>query len=322
MDDRQVRYGVVGIGRITTQSIAPALRAARNATLVAAASRDLGRARSLGSPRSYGSYEQLLRDPEVDVVYIGTHNGLHKTIAIEALNCGKHVLCEKPLARNALECEEILRVAERSGRHIVEAFMYRYHPQIRVAVELLRAGEIGDLVAVEASFQFHMTTVDDVRSRPEWGGGSLLDVGSYCVNATRLFLGEDPVDVRAMALIDRTSGVDSNVQGLLRYDNGTHSVISCGFDGGLHQKLVLVGTRGTICLDEPFIPWSGRPTLTLLRERHKEVLPMPTADPYQLEIEDLSRAILEGTSPLLASNEGLLNARLLDRIAIAFSTPH
>jgi predicted dehydrogenase len=283
--------------------------------MVAAASRDLNRARSMGAPRSYGSYEQLLDDPEVDAVYIGTHNGLHKKLTIQALRCGKHVLCEKPLANSASECEEILRVAEHENRLVVEAFMYRYHPQIQVVFSLLRAGEIGDLRAIEASFRFHLTAPDDVRLRPDWGGGSLLDVGSYCVNASRLFLGDNPSNVHAVATIAKPSGVDTSFHGVLEYANGTHSTISCGFDGGLHQKLVIIGTQGTIALDEPFIAWTGAPTLRILRGREEEVARMPSVDTFVLEIEDLADAILTGASPLLRPEEGLRNARVLDRLA-------
>lgn len=302
---------------MTRERFAPALLSTEQAVLQAAASRDIRRAEALAPRRAYDSYSALLRDPDVDAVYVATHNGLHKALAIEALRCGKHVLCEKPLGCTAEECESMVAAAEATQRLLVEAFMYRHHPQIARAQELVRERVIGELVGVEAAFHFHLTRAQDVRLRPEWGGGALLDVGCYCVNIARLFLGDAPRDVHAWATYDRAHGVDTRFHAVLEYESGTHAGLSCGFEGGLHQRAVLIGTEGALELSEPFVTWARPPRLTLKVGATEQVTECDPVNTFRLEIEDLCTAILSGRPPLLKANEGLLNARILDRIAAA-----
>jgi predicted dehydrogenase len=317
MNSSQVRFGIVGVGRITREQFAPALLSTEDAVLLAAASRDIRRAEALGPQRAYDSYATLLGDPDVDAVYIATHNGLHKELVLEALRNGKHVLCEKPLGRTAAECEEMTATADATQRLLVEAFMYRYHPQTRKAQELLQERAIGDLMVVEASFRVHMTQANDVRLRPEWGGGALLDVGCYCVNFARQFLGDSPRDVQAWAKIDDVYGIDTSFHAVLEYESGKHAAISCGFVGGLHQRAALIGTEGVISLNEPFVTWMRRPRVTVQVGDTERVIEFEPVNTFRMEIEDLCKAILSGTPPLLRSNEGLLNARILDRLVAA-----
>ncbi|MFQ6046177.1 MAG: Gfo/Idh/MocA family protein [Gemmatimonadales bacterium] len=317
MRTRKVRFGIVGVGRITREQFGPALESTKHAVLQAAASRELRRAEALGPHRAYDSYSALLRDPDVDAVYIATHNGLHRDLVLEALRWGKHVLCEKPLGRTADECEEMVAAAEAADRLLVEAFMYRHHPQIARAQELVREGVIGELKAVEASFSVHLTTANDVRLRPEWGGGSLLDLGCYCVNFVRLFLGDAPREVHAWADIDPTHGVDMSHHGVLAYESGKRACVSCSFRGGLHQRAVLIGTDGVIELSDPFVTWLGPPRLVVRTGDAEQVTEFEPVNTFRMEIDDLSTAILHGTPPLLKSNEGLLNAQVLDRLTAA-----
>ena len=157
-----VRFGVIGVGRIAANAFVPALEASPLATLAAAASRDLERARSVRPARAYADYGELLADSEVEAVYIATHNGLHRDLSLQALACGKHVLCEKPLGRNASECQQVASAARDAGLHLVEAFMYRHHPQIARARELVDGGAIGELRTVEASFSFRASILPPV----------------------------------------------------------------------------------------------------------------------------------------------------------------
>jgi predicted dehydrogenase len=316
-----VRFGIVGVGRIARDQFAPALASTQCAVLQAAASRDIRRAEALGPRRAYDSYSALLADPDVDAVYVATHNGLHKDLTLEALSRGKHVLCEKPLGRTAEECEAMVAAAKTTGRLLVEAFMYRHHPQIRRAQQLVRDGVIGELMTVEATFRFRLTRAHEVRLRPEWGGGSLLDVGCYCVNFARLFLGHVPRDVHAWATMDAVHGVDTSVHAVLEYESGKSAGLSCGFDAGPHQRAVLIGTEGVLDLSEPFVTWRRRPRLTVRTGDTEQVTEFDLVNTFRLEIEDLCAAILGGTSPLLASDEGLLDARILDRVAAA-AAPH
>lgn len=317
MATRHVRFGIVGAGRIARDQFAPALAGSEHAVLHAAASRNLRRAESLGPRRAYGSYEALLRDPDVDVVYVATHNGLHRNVVVEALRAGKHVLCEKPLGRSADECEEMVAAADAAGRHLVEAFMYRHHPQIAEARRKVDAGAIGELTAVEVSFSFRLTGEDDVRLKLEWGGGALLDVGCYGVDFARLFLGDAPRDVHAWAEIDATHGVDRSFHGILDYAAGGHAIVSCGFDGGLYQRAALIGTEGALVLREPFVTWQREPRLVLDTGGDERVTTFEAVNTFRLEIDDLATAVLSGGPPLLGPEEGLLNARILDRLAAA-----
>ncbi len=312
----KLRFGLIGAGRIARNQIAPAIHSATHATLYAAASRELVRAESVRPERAYDSYDALIGDPAVDAVYIATHNGLHKDLSIAALRAGKHVICEKPLAMNARDCEEMLRVAESSGRLLAEAFMYRHHPQIARAQELVRSGAIGELMAVEASFRFPLANPDDVRMNAEWGGGSLLDVGCYCVSASRLFLGDSPVGMTAMAAIHPVKRVDTSVQGVLDYGFGRYAIISCGFDSGVHQKVVLCGTEGTIELKHPFKSWTGRPQIVVRTKDGEEIVEFEAVNTFALEVDDLARAIQEGGQPLVTAADAARNLKILDELAV------
>ena len=319
MNGHRVRFGIVGAGRIARNQLAPALARADRAVLHAAASRDLERARALGPERAYDAYEALLRDPDVDAVYVATHNGLHRELVLAALRAGKHVLCEKPLGRSADECREMVAAADAADRFLVEAFMYRHHPQIAEARRRVADGAIGEVTAVEASFSFHLTEPDDVRLRREWGGGALLDVGCYCVSFARLFLGDEPRDVHAWADIDERHGVDRSFHGVLDFAAGTHATLSCSFDGGLYQRAAVIGTEGALTLTEPFVTWQRPPRLVIRRGETEQTTTFEPVNTFQREVEDLATAILDGTPPLLAPDEGLRNARILDRLAAAAS---
>ena len=311
------RFGLIGAGRIARNQIAPAIHAARRATLYAAASRELSRGESMRPERAYDSYTALIADPHVDAVYIATHNGLHKELSIAALRAGKHVICEKPLAMNARDCEEMLRVAESTGLLLAEAFMYRHHPQIARAQELVRSGAIGELKTVEASFRFPLSNVDDVRMNAEWGGGALLDVGCYCVSASRLFLGDSPVSMQAVATIHPVKNVDTSFQGVMRYEGDRYAIISCGFDSGVNQKVVLSGSAGVIELNHPFKSWTGKPQILVKIKDHEETIAFDAVNTFALEVDDLARAIQEGGRPLVGADDALNNLRILDRLATA-----
>ena len=312
---RRIRFGVLGAGRIVQNRVGPALHAAGNATFDGAASRDPARARALSPDRVYASYDALIADPDIDAVYIGAHNGLHRDLTLAALASGKHVLCEKPLGRNAAECEEMIAAAAAADRHLVEAFMYRHHPQLARVQQLVQDGAIGPVQSVEASFRFRLTREHDVRWRSEWGGGALLDVGCYCVNASRLFLGGASVRARALAAYHPTHGVDVSVQGALGFPDGRVATISCGFDGGLHQQVTLIGTGGMIRLEEPFIARTDAPSITVQGADRDARIVSERVNTYMLEIEDLARAILSGGRPLLPASDALENARALDLLA-------
>ena len=311
-----VRFGVIGAGRIAQEAFAPAVHKAGNAVLCAAASRDPARAREMNPGRVHDSYEALLADPEVEAVYVATHNGLHRDLSVAAMRAGKHVLCEKPLGRNVAECEEMIAVAEETDRQLVEAFMYRHHAQWVKAQELVAAGAIGELRTVEASFSYHLRNMEDVRMNSEWGGGGLLDVGCYCVNVCRLFLGDEPRRVKALGHFHSEKKVDVALHAILDYGEGRFGVISSGFDAGLRNRVLLSGTGGVIEVPAAFIGWRDETEIVLHRDGadDPERFSFPPRDLFQAEIEDLSDAIRGGGAPMLSTQEALANARIIDRL--------
>lgn len=320
---RQLRLGIVGAGRIAQNAIAPGAHRARNVEFVAAASRDLTRAQALGARRAYDSYAALLDDPEVDAVFITAHNGLHCSLSIDALRKGKHVICEKPLAPTVAECERMVEEAKRADRQLMEAFMYRFHPQIGALQQAVHAGRIGEVRHVRASFHFHLSRPDDVRLVREWGGGALLDVGCYGVNASRLFLGEDVADVTASVTRGPT-GVDVEGTASLAFQSGAIADISWGFVGPMRQQLVLTGSEGSASLNWAFA-YRGEPhVLEISSSGTTERLEFGQTDTYQLEIEDFAGAILEEREPLLPADDGLVNTRVMERIVegVAVDCPH
>lgn len=312
-----VRLGIVGVGRIVRNRFAPALARTHAATLQAAASRDRSRAEALEPRRAYSSYAALLEDPDVEAVYIATHNGLHRDLAVAAFAEGKHVLCEKPLGRSAAECEEMAVAARTAGCLLMEAFMYRHHPQIAEVARVVGSGAIGDLTRVEATFHIPPPDRSDVRMHRAWAGGSLFDVGCYCVHLARTFLGDDPHEVRAQATFDPECDIDMALEGELAYPSGTRASLACSFTGGFEQRALLIGTAGTLELREPFVTWERPPVLTVRTEHDERVTTFDPVDTFRLEIENFSAAIRGTAAPLLPAEDGLKNARIIDRLLAA-----
>jgi len=310
---RPVQFGIIGAGRIARNAIAPAIAGAHNAELAAAASRDVERARAMSPRRAYASYDALLDDADIEAVFIATHNGLHRDLAIAALARGKHVLCEKPLACDARQCAEMVAAARQHKRLLAEAFMYRHHACMADARRLIAEGTIGELRTVEATFSFLLEKPDDVRWNAAWGGGSLLDVGCYCVNACRFFFDALPAAVTAMGRFHPEHGVDVALHGVLQFSDSRFGVISCGFDGGRRNKMIACGTHGTLTLPVGFgvnqLPVS---LLFDVRGERREIQYEP-ADVYRAQIEQFACAV-RGATPLLPAEDGWRNALVMDAL--------
>ena len=317
-----LRWGILGPGRIAPRLVR-AVAACRRGELVAVASRDGARAAAFaaahGIPRSFGSYEALLGAPDVDVVYIALPNHLHAAWTTRALEAGKHVLCEKPLALTVADVDAIAAAADRAGRIAVEAFMYLHHPQILRAVDLARSGALGRLEVVNGSFSFFLTQPDDPRADPSMGGGSLWDVGCYPVSFARRVAGEEPDLVAALARLDER-GVDRTFVGQMRFPSGLLAQFDSGFAAPDRQRLEIVGGDATLVLDHPFlsVPDGPPPSLTLVRGGEARRIEVPAVDQYAAEVDDLTAAILDGTDPrvsLLFSRGSIAALVDLDRAA-------
>jgi predicted dehydrogenase len=308
-----VRWGVLGTGKINERFLLHAPEAS-NAEFVAVGSRTIDRARDLASrygiARAHGSYDELLADPAVDVVYINVPNALHHEWTMHALRAGKHVLCEKPYSRHAAEVVDAFDTADAAGLLLMEGFMWRHSPQARLFMELLP--QIGEMQAVHATFSFVIASRDDVRLRPDLDGGSLMDVGCYCVSGVRMALGREPDRVHAEQFIGE-SGVDERFSGLLHFDGDVSATIAAGFHSEA-ARLEAIGRDGTLLLP---LAWLGKATALLLNGRE---IPVTPDDQYRLEVENLSAAILGQTQPLLGRDDALGQARAIEALYAAAAT--
>jgi xylose dehydrogenase (NAD/NADP) len=305
-----VRFGVVSTARINLKLLAGARKSDR-VEVTAVASRDTERARTYAAehaiPRSHGSYEALLADSDVDAVYISLPNSLHVDWSIRALEAGKHVLCEKPLTRRPEEAERAFDVAERAGRHLMEAFMWRHNPQTARLVELVEDGAIGELRLVRAAFSFPLAELANVRLRADLDGGSLMDVGCYCVSAVRLLAGE-PERVEGVQVL-ASSGVDVRFAGTVLHADGVVSHFDSALDLPDRSELEAIGSDGSLAVSDP---WHARsPGLELRRGDTAERIEIEPADSYQLELENLADAIEGRGSPLLGREDAVGQARAI-----------
>jgi predicted dehydrogenase len=305
-----LRLGLLSTARINRRILA----ASRNTGLVdvvAVSSRDLARAeaygREHGIERSHGSYEGLLADEDVDAVYIALPNALHADWSRRAVEAGKHVLCEKPLTDRPDAADELFDLAERRGTVLTEAFMYRHNPQTRRLEELVRDGAIGRLQLVRTSFTFLLEREPDVRLDPELGGGSVLDLGAYCISGARLLAGE-PEAVFGRQVLGPT-GVDELFTGSLAFAGGVHGLFDCGLRLPFRASLEAVGTEGSVVVDDPWL--CSTPGIELRRNGGVERIAIEEADSYLLELEDFARAVAGESLPLLGRDDALGQARTL-----------
>jgi predicted dehydrogenase len=286
---------LLSTARINRALIPPLKSSARN-QLAAVASRSLANAgayaREWEIPGAYGSYEDLLADPEIDVVYNPLPNSLHAEWTIKAARAGKHVLCEKPLALTLAEVDAISAAAAQAGVVVAEAFMYRHHPQTLKVKELVQAGEIGEIWLVRGSFTFSISNPNDVRLNPALGGGSIWDVGCYPISYARYILGREPEAVFGCRVTGE-SGVDEAFAGQLQFAGNAFAQFDSGFRSPVRTHLEIVGRSGSIMVPTPFKP-GRQEKLMLTRDSETRTIGIPGQELYLGEVEDLADAVLLG----------------------------
>lgn len=306
-----VRWGVLSTANIGRAAVNPAIQGSSNGELVAVASRDGDSARSFaeshGIPDSYGSYQALLDAPDIDAVYIPLPNSMHLEWTLKALGAGKHVLCEKPLALDVAECEEMIAAAEDAGRILMEAFMYRFHPRFERAASLINGGAIGELRTLRSAFTFKLTNPANIRFDASLGGGSLMDVGCYCVNVIRTLANAEPVEVQASANWS-DSGVDDHMAGILRFENGVLGHFDCSLSLERREFFEAAGTEGTLLVDDAFVPGKGDVSIEERRGRKgaKEHL-VAGVDEYQQMVEHFADCVISGKAPRYGAQEAAAN---------------
>lgn len=295
-----VRWGVLGVADIAVKRVIPAIQRSGSSQIIAIASRTADKAseaaRTLGIPRSYGSYEALLDDPEVEAVYNPLPNHLHVPWTVRAAEAGKHVLCEKPIACSAREARELLPVRDRTGMEIGEAFMVRTHPRWHAVRELVAAGRIGELKLVSGHFSYYRRDPQDIRSRVDWGGGVLLDVGCYPTTLSRWLFGNEPDEVVGVLERDPEMGIDRLVSALLRFPSGQAS-FTCGGQLVPYQRMQLLGTEGRIEVEIPFNAPDDQPCRIFVDDGRDlvgggiETIDFPAVDQYELQADRFSEAV-------------------------------
>jgi len=310
---KAVKWGILSTADINRKLLAGAAES-DDVDVVAVASRDLTRAeeyaRAWGIDRAYGTYDDLLADPEIEAVYIPLPNTMHSKWSIRALEAGKHVLCEKPFSRHIADVERAFDVAERTGLHLSEAFMYRHHPQTSRLAELVASGAIGELRVIRTAFSYSLYDAENIRLRTDVEGGSLMDVGCYCISGARL-LGGEPESVVGAAHIG-SSGTDWVFTGLMRFPGDVTALFDCGTSLPNRDELEAIGTEGSIFLDDPW--HCQKPVLELRRGDTVERIEVEAANPYRLELEDLTAAIRGERPPLLGRADALGQVRAIEAL--------
>lgn len=314
----KIRWGVLSTANIGRTQVIPAIFRAENAEMSAISSRGdrvYAAARELGIPKAYESYEALLDDPEIDAVYIPLPNNLHKEWVIKAAEKGKHVLCEKPAALSAQEAKEMIEACEANGVKFMEAFMYQLHPQHARVKEIISSGEIGEVKLIKSSHSFYLNNREgDIRMDKTMGGGSIYDVGSYCVQVIRHLTDSEPVKVQAIAELDEATGIDLTSTVYMKMDNGVKAMFDCSFDMINRNEYEVIGTEGKIK-----VPFAFRPDINggigkvVIQNNAMTREEKIYGDIYRMEIEQFSRAILDGGEPAITTESTLKNMAVLDK---------
>jgi len=326
---RKLRFGVLGAARIATMKVIPAMQRGTMTEVAAIASRDGAKAeeaaRGLGIAKAYGSYEELLADPEIDAVYNPLPNHLHVPWSIRAAEAGKHVLCEKPIGMTVAETRELIAVRDRTGVTMGEAFMVNCHPQWVRVVELVRSGQVGPLRAAVCSYGYFKLDPGNIRNIREYGGGGLMDVGCYPVHVSRLVFGEEPRRVAAVIVRDHDFETDILTSAILEYPSG-HCIFTCSTQVVGNQSMQFLGTKGKIELEIPFNPVPNEVSRIRIDDgsdvkgagiRVKEFAP---ADQYTLQGDLFARAAYEHTAPPVPLEDSVRNMAVIEAVLRAGAT--
>jgi D-xylose 1-dehydrogenase (NADP+, D-xylono-1,5-lactone-forming) len=317
-----VRWGILSTSDHARKVALPGIAQAANCRAVAVASRDVDRARAfadeLGIPRSFGSYDELLADSEIDAVYLPLPVSLHSHWALRAADAGKPVLCEKPLSANADQARTMTEAFASRGLLLREALMYRYHPLVVRAQELVRKGGIGEIRMVHAQFNASVHDETNIRMRRETGGGSLLDVGCYCTSVMRYMTGEEPVEVSALARLG-AEGVDEGFVGTMRFGSGVLGHFGCGMRTQFDCSFGVCGSTGRVLVDwGAMCAWPGEAfRIRLWRGEEYEEIEVPPTNSTQLLFEDFAGALLSGGQPRIPAEDAVRNMEALDRLMAA-----
>jgi len=310
---RPLQFGILSCARIGRRGMIHGIQNSGNAQLVGIASLKSGKARNwaleFGIPKSYESYDELIADRDIDAVYIPLPNELHKPWVVRAADAGKHILCEKPLALNAAEAEEMVDHCRRRGVLLMEAFMWRHHPRVERARRQIDTGELGELRLVKMDFSFNIDR-DDWRLDPQRGGGAMWDLGCYGINAARFFTREEPTEVHVRG-VPSSSGVDMTAGIQLKFPGGAVALLDCSFECPYRNRLEIVGTKMALEFPEGVLP-APQAELAQRTDSGTDVHFFEPANQYALQVKTFANSVMAGKL-LDPAEDGLANMRVLDR---------
>jgi predicted dehydrogenase len=320
---KKIRWGVLSTANIGLKKVLPAMQMGQYSAVTAIASRDLKKAQKaaevLGIPTAYGSYEELLADPNIDAIYNPLPNQLHVPWTIKAAAAGKHVLCEKPISLTVAEAKTLLTVRARTGVKIGEAFMIRSHTQWLRLHELLREGRIGELRSVVGFFSYFNNDPGNIRNRVECGGGALLDIGCYCIHASRYAFAQEPTRVVGLVERDPAMKIDRLTSAILDFPSG-QAIFTCSTQLIGYQRVHFLGTKGRIEIEIPFNAPKDRPTHIFIDATGDSLgggittETFPAADQYTMQGDAFSKAILEGTEVPVPLEEAIANMAVIEAV--------
>jgi predicted dehydrogenase len=314
---KKVKWGVLGVAKIATVKVIPAMQQSEWSEVTAIASRTLEKAQqaasSLGIPKAYGSYEELLSDPEIEAIYNPLPNHLHVPWSIQAAEAGKHVLCEKPISLTVAECRELIAARDQTGVKIEEAFMVRSHPQWIRARALAKSGEIGDLRAMTMAFSYNNRDPQNIRNIPDYGGGALMDIGCYPILLSRFVFAQEPTRVLGLLERDPEMGTDRLTSGILEFPAG-QSVFTCSTQMVPYQRTQILGTLGRIEVEIPVNAPPDRPQRIFVDVGEIRTEEFPICNQYTLQGDEFSRAIREGCEVPAPLEDALRNMSVIEAL--------
>jgi predicted dehydrogenase len=323
MPNKKVRWGVLGVAKIATAKVIPAMRQGRLSEVTAIASRDKDRAAQaaaeLGIPKSYGTYEDLIADPDIDAIYNPLPNHLHVPWSIKAAEAGKHVLCEKPIALSAAEAKQLIAVRDRTGVKMGEAFMVHLHPQWLRTLEIVRSGEIGEIRAFNFVFSYNNRDAQNIRNKPEFGGGAIMDIGCYPIHTSRWMFGAEPLRVSSAIEKDPSFGTDRLSSAILEYPQG-HAVFTCGTQMAPYQKAIVFGTQGRVEIEIPVNAPPDKETKIAIYAAETRTETFPVCDQYTLQGDAFSEAILNGGVVPVTVEDAIRNMAVIDAVFLSATT--
>lgn len=316
---KKVRWGVLGTANIATGKVLPAMQQGSYCEISAIASRTLEKAQAdttqLSIPKAYGSYEELLADPDIDAIYNPLPNHLHVPWSIKALQAGKHVLCEKPIALTAAEAQSLVDVAKQHPHlKVMEAFMYRFHPQWQRARQLVLEGKIGALRTIQSFFSYYLDDPNNVRNRADSGGGGMLDIGCYTISLARFIFGAEPRRVFGIIEYDPQFKIDRLASGILDFGLGT-STFTCGTQLSSYQRVNIFGTQGRVEIEIPFNAPPDRPCKIWYQhgDETEEIL-LDVCDQYTIQGDLFSQAVLNDTNVPTPIEDAVANMKVIEAV--------